>query len=88
LRRSGWVPFTRSFPGVARPLPAIAGQQARWICEYCYAMAFGDYPPPSWGTVVGTGAVCGECRERIAADGGYAVVPEGAYAEGPDPRSR
>jgi hypothetical protein len=67
-------------------LPAIGGQQARWICEYCYVMAFRDDPPSSWGTVVGTGAVCGDCMERIEADGGFSVVPEGAYAEGVDPR--
>src|SRR3982751_3131090 len=58
---------TRGADGTARPLPAIGGQQARWICEYCYAMAFREDPPPSWGTVVGTGAVCGDCRERIEA---------------------
>src|SRR3954454_16304923 len=81
------LPWSLGADRAARPLPAIGGKQARWICEYCYVMTFRDDPPPSWGTVVGTGAVCGDCRERIEGDGGYAVVPAGAYAEGADPRS-
>src|SRR5262245_16334754 len=59
------LPWSLRADRTDRPLPAIGGKQARWICEYCYVMAFGEYPPPSWGTVVGTGAVCGDCQERI-----------------------
>jgi hypothetical protein len=66
-------------------MPVIGGKQATWICEFCYTLAFGDSPPASWDTVWQS-SVCGDCRERVAADGGYAVVKCGAYAKGPDPR--
>jgi hypothetical protein len=85
-------------PGViaefaARPLPVVGGLRARWLCEYCYAMAFSERRPASWGRVIhadGAGLtlpvdVCGDCLARMDA-AGDPEVPLGAYAEGPDPR--
>jgi hypothetical protein len=68
------------------PMPIIAGRRVKWVCEFCHAMSFEDRLPDSWDWTYQS-AVCPECRERVKADGGYAVVVGGAYASGPDPRS-
>jgi len=62
-----------------------ASAMPAWLCEFCYARLYVGRLPASWTTVFGC-AVCNECQPRIAQDGGYAVVPCGAYAEVPDPR--
>lgn len=56
-----------------------------WLCEFCYRTHYGDQLPETWDWVWQS-AVCPECKERTARDGGYGVVRGGAYATQPDPR--
>lgn len=56
-----------------------------WICEFCYREDASARLPDKWD-FVWQSAVCPECRVRVHADGGYAVVKGGAYAKRPDPR--
>ena len=56
-----------------------------WICEFCHKTINGELPD-DWD-FVWQSAVCPECKEKVARDGGYGVVKGGAYATGPDPRA-
>ena len=58
----------------------------RWVCEFCYLTVKTWVLPSDWKLVWQAG-VCPECQQRVAKDGGYAVVRGGAYATGPDPRA-
>ncbi len=58
-----------------------------WICEFCYQLVLRGPLPPGWDLVYQS-AVCPECWARVQQDGGIAVVKGGAYAQGPDPRSK
>jgi hypothetical protein len=66
-------------------LPTIQGRKVNWICEFCFKMLTCDRLPDSWDRALQS-SICPECQPRVERDGGYAVVPGGAYAEGPDPR--
>ena len=58
-----------------------------WICEFCFLQNTDAILPEGWD-LVWQSPVCPSCRERVANDGGYAVVKGGAYAGGkPDPRA-
>lgn len=56
-----------------------------WLCEFCYKTVYNNILPADWD-LVWQSAVCPDCRERVAEDGGYWEVPCGAYADKPDPR--
>lgn len=56
-----------------------------WICEFCHRIIHNRVLPRTWDWVWQC-AVCPKCRERVARDGGYAVVKCGSYAIRPDPR--
>ena len=59
-----------------------------WTCEFCHVQTDENPLPPTWD-FVWQSAVCPACQERVKADGGYSVVPAGAYAgDRPDPRDR
>lgn len=56
-----------------------------WFCEFCYKTDYSNMLPSKWD-LVWQSAVCPECQERVAKNGGYGVVPCGAYATKPEPR--
>lgn len=58
-----------------------------WICEFCYAMLPPGTPLPAGWERVPQSVICPECRVRVKAAGGIAVVKGGAFASGPDPRA-
>jgi len=60
-------------------------QPWKWICEFCFRLLYVDQLLDGWD-FVWQSAVCPECRQRVAHDGGYAVVPGGKYATSSDPR--
>ena len=57
----------------------------KWICEFCYKTSDESKLPKGWD-FVWQSAVCPECQQKVATDGGYAVVKGGTYATIPDPR--
>ena len=61
-------------------------QKPLWTCEYCFRPFYGEKLPDDWD-FVWQSAVCPDCKVKVAADGGYFVVPGGKYATGPDPRA-
>lgn len=69
---------------MTRPQP----QPWSWICEFCFTTSDERELPAGW-EFVWQSAVCGECRPKVKAAGGYGVVKGGAFAEGgwtADPR--
>ena len=66
------------------PVPRPSSPWA-WLCEFCFRVIAEGPLPSSW-ELVWQSAVCPECQKRVAERGGYAVVPGGAFAQGPDPR--
>lgn len=57
----------------------------RWICEFCYRLAFTQRLPAGWD-FVWQAAVCPTCQQDVAHYGGYLRVPGGSFADRPDPR--
>lgn len=58
-----------------------------WVCEFCFEKARGAILPEDWLLVWGC-AVCPVCHRCVEQDGGYMVVPGGAYAgDALDPRA-
>lgn len=66
---------------------AKLGEIPQWVCEFCFKIYEGDKLPDDWD-FAWQSAVCPDCIKRVAADGGYGVVPGGKYATGPDPRTK
>lgn len=55
-----------------------------WVCEYCYRAVKGNLPD-TWRLILQS-AVCPECQDRVAKDGGIFAVKGGEYAQAEDPR--
>ena len=51
----------------------------KWVCEFCFKQSNHFMLPAGWD-LVWQSAVCPDCQNRVANDGGYFVVKGGAYA--------
>lgn len=89
------IPFLLQTPAAVRflscePLlgPVDLGPWLKlgWVCEFCHRRNHDRYLSHGWQFILQS-AVCPDCAPRVMADGGYTIVPGGAYAAGtPDPR--